>query len=62
MRKMLALATMALLALTMAIAAVGCGQKADETTTTDTTPPIETSMPDTGAMMDTTVMDTLAQH
>ena len=63
MRKFFALAMMALLALTIAFAAVGCGQKTDESsTTTETTPPVETSMPDTSAMMgDTTVMDTL-QH
>ena len=61
MRKMLALAMMALLALTIAFALLGCGKKSeDETSTTETTPPVETSMPDTGAMMgDTTVMDTL---
>ena len=64
MRKFFALAMMALLALTIAFAAVGCGQKTDESsTTTETTPPVETSMPDTGAMMgDTTVMDTTMQH
>ena len=62
MRKFLALAMMALLALTIAFAAVGCGQKTDETTTTETTPPVETSMPDTGMMGDTTVMDTTMQH
>ena len=63
MRKFFALAMMALLALTIAFAAVGCGQRTDETsTTTETTPPVETSMPDTGMMSDTTVMDTLMQH
>ena len=57
MRKIFALAMVALLALTVALAAVGCGQKAEETgsTTTETTPPMESTPMDT-TMMDTTNM------
>lgn len=58
MRKLFALAMVAMLSLTIALAAVSCGQKAEETPApaTETTPPAETSMPaDTGAMMDTTM-------
>ncbi len=49
MRKNFALAMVALLALTLALAAVGCGKKAEETTTT---PP--STMTDTTSMQDTT--------
>jgi hypothetical protein len=62
MRKYFALAMVGLLALTVAFAAVGCGQKAEEPaqTTTETTPPAETMssdsmMADTTAMTDTTM-------
>ena len=41
MRKNFALAMIAMLSLTIALAAVGCGQKKEETT--ETTPPVETS-------------------
>jgi len=59
MRKNLALAMVALLALTLALAAVGCAQKkAEETTTTPATTTDTTSM-----TQDTTTMkaDTTAQ-
>jgi len=56
MRKIFALAVIALLGLVLALAAVGCGQKAEETTT-ETTPPVET-MPDTSMMSDTSMADT----
>jgi hypothetical protein len=54
MRKLFALAMVAMLALTIALAAVGCS-KQESTTTTETTPPAEqTTMPaDTGAAADT---------
>ena len=53
MRKLFAFAMVALLSLTIALAAVGCGQKT-ETSTTESTPPAENTMPaDTGAMADT---------
>ena len=49
MRKLFALAMVAVLSLTIALAAVGCGQKSSETTTTESTPPAEQTMPaDTG--------------
>ena len=51
MRKLFALAMVAVLALTIALAVMGCGQKADQSTT-ETAPPAETStMADSGAAM-----------
>jgi hypothetical protein len=65
MRKILALGMVALLALVVAFAAVGCGQKTETSTTGETmTPPAETA-PDTSMMMpDTSAMmpDTSMQH
>ena len=59
-RKFFALILVALLAMTVALAAVGCGQKTEETSSTTETPAPETTMPmDTSVMMDTTVMDTM---
>ena len=63
MRKMFALAMVALLALTLAITVVGCGPKAEETstTTTETTPPAETTMPmDSTMHSDSAMSDTTA--
>jgi hypothetical protein len=62
MRKILALAMVALLALTVALAAVGCGKKTQESTQ-EMTPPPETA-PDTSMMMPDTSMtpDTSMQH
>jgi hypothetical protein len=62
MRKMFALAMVALLALTLAISVVGCGPKAEETTTTtETTPPAETTMPmDSTMHTDSAMSDTTA--
>ena len=60
MRKNFALAMVALLSLTLALAAVGCGKKAEETpAATETTPPAE-SMTDSsmGGMHDSTMADT----
>ncbi len=66
MRKTFALAMVALLALTLALFVMGCGKKTEETsssTSTETTPPAESSMPmdstmhgdsTGGAMADTT--------
>lgn len=70
MRKLFALAMTAILALTLAIAAVGCGQKAEETTpaATETTPPADMMTTDSTAMggsMDSTAAmssDTTAAH
>jgi hypothetical protein len=61
-RKLIALIMVALLALTVALAAVGCGQKSSETT--ETTPPPESGTmanPDSMAM-DSTGMDTTMHH
>lgn len=66
MRKLFALMMVSLLALTLAIAAVGCGQKAAEEApaTTETTPATETMPTDTTmGTMDTTMQaDTAAAH
>ena len=58
MRKLLALSTVALLALTLAIAALGCGQKAEEAPAATETPAESMSdssaaMTDSSAMMST---------
>ncbi|MEK7329435.1 MAG: hypothetical protein AAB290_06135 [Candidatus Eisenbacteria bacterium] len=58
MRKFVAMTMVALLALTLALAVVGCAQKAEETTTT----PAETSMPPAETMPDTAVADTSMGH
>jgi hypothetical protein len=61
MRKNLALAMVALLALTLALAAVGCAQKKAE----EVTPaPVENATDSTGMMQDTTAMapDTTVQQ
>ena len=55
MRKIFALAMVAVLSLTIAVAVMGCGKKAadDSTTTTTTTTTTETTTsPDSGAMAD----------
>jgi uncharacterized lipoprotein YehR (DUF1307 family) len=59
MRKLFALALVALLALTMALAVVGCGQKKEEpaATGTETAPPAETMSEST--MTDTAAADTM---
>jgi uncharacterized lipoprotein YehR (DUF1307 family) len=54
MRKMTALTMLALLALTTAFALMGCGQKSQETTTTEQAPPPETTMPES-TMTDTSM-------
>jgi len=63
MRKNFALAMVALLSLTLALAAVSCGQKkVEETpTTTETMPPADNMMTDS-TMMDSTMADTTMQH
>lgn len=57
MRKLFALAMVALLALGLSFAVVGCGQQAQEETAA---PPATETMasPDTSMMMDTTMADT----
>ena len=65
MRKMFALAMVALLALTLALTVVSCGQKTEEssTTSTETTPPAESSMPmDSTMHSDSAMADTSAHH
>lgn len=60
MRKFFATTLVALVALTMVLAAVGCGQQSEQSSTTETTP--ATEMPatmDTSSMMaDTSMADT----
>ena len=63
MRKILALVMVAMLSLTIALAAVGCGKKAEETpaSSMETTPPAETMPADTGMAgmsHDSTMADT----
>ncbi|MGH9197390.1 MAG: hypothetical protein ACRD1T_16820 [Acidimicrobiia bacterium] len=58
MRKVFALTMVALLAMTVALAAVGCGQRTEETTTE--TPPSE--MPMDTMMSDTMMADTAMTH
>lgn len=65
MRKLFALSMVALLALTLAIAALGCGQKAEETPAATETPAAGTmtdssaAMTDSGAVMQA---DSTAAH
>lgn len=64
MRKLLALSMVALLALTLAIAALGCGQKAEEAPATEA-PATETMMDSSAAMTDSSAMmstDSTAAH
>jgi hypothetical protein len=63
MRKIFALGMVAMLSLTIALAAVGCGKKADEApaTSTESAPPAETMPADTGMAgmsSDSTMADT----
>ena len=61
MRKLFALAMVAMLSLTIALAVMGCGKKADEASTEAATPPAESSMPaDSGAMMSDSGMSNMA--
>ena len=63
MRKILALAMVALLAMTFALAVVGCGQKAQESTTETTMPPPEAGIDTLGMPTDTSMVpDTTVQH
>ena len=53
MRKIFALAMVAVLSLTIGLAVMGCGKKTtDESTTTTTTTTETTTSPDSGAMAD----------
>ena len=56
MRKLVAVTMVALLALTLALVVVGCGQKAEDTSSTPETsmPPAETAMPES-TMADTSM-------
>lgn len=63
MRKNFALFLLALMALTLVFAAVGCGQKTTENTSSTETPPVENTMPADSMAMDTTAtMDTTMSH
>lgn len=60
MRKFFAMTLVALIALTMVLAAVGCGQKT-ESTTSESTPATQPSSMDSSSMMsDTSMADTSA--
>jgi hypothetical protein len=64
MRKLLALSMVALLALTLAIAALGCGKKAEEAPAATETP-AETMTDSSAAMTDSSAMmstDSTATH
>jgi predicted small lipoprotein YifL len=64
MRKMFALAMVALLALTLALSVAGCGKKAEETpaTSTETMPPADNSMMSDSTMhSDSAMADTSAK-
>ena len=58
MRKFFALTLVALVSLTMVLAAVGCGQKADESSTTTTTTTTTTETETTPVMSDSAMADT----
>ncbi|MCC6652184.1 MAG: hypothetical protein IT348_13610 [Candidatus Eisenbacteria bacterium] len=63
MRKISALSMVALLALTLAIAAMGCAQKAEEAPAATETPAATDTMMTEGAPADTAAMvDTMATH
>jgi hypothetical protein len=63
MRKLSALAVMSLLAMTVAVALVGCGgQQQPAETTTETAPPAETSMPPDTGMGGMGTSDTTMSH
>ena len=64
MRKNFALAVVALLSLTLALAALGCGQKTvEETPAPTTTTPPENMMSSDSTMMDSMMTDTSSmQH
>jgi len=63
MRKFVALALVALLSLTMAIAVVGCGSKEQEASQPEASPMSESgSMMDSSAMMDTSAMADTSMH
>jgi len=62
-RKNFALFLIALLALTLVVALVGCGQKTTENTTSSEPAPAENTMPADSMAMDTTAtMDTTMSH
>jgi len=63
MRKMFALAMVALLAMTFALTVMGCGQKAEETPAATETPTTDNSMSSEGMMnSDSAMADTSMAH
>lgn len=63
MRKMFALAMVALLALTLALTVVGCSQQSTETPAAESTPPAETTPPADNTMSsDSAMTDTTTAH
>lgn len=61
MRKLFATTLVALLALTMVLAAVGCGKKT-ETSTSESTPAMGQPSTDSSAMMSESTMTDTAMH
>jgi hypothetical protein len=63
MRKMFALAMVALLALTLAFSVVGCTKKTEESsTTTETMPPADNSMMSDSTMHSDSAMSDTTKH
>ena len=64
MRKMFALAMVALLALVLAMTAVGCGNKAEETpaTSESSMPPADAMSADSSMHSDSAMADTSTSH
>jgi uncharacterized lipoprotein NlpE involved in copper resistance len=62
MRKMFALAMVAMLALTLAFSLVGCAKKAEETPATESTPSAEGSMPSDSTMHSDSAMADTSMH
>lgn len=62
MRKLLALSTVALLALTLAIAAFGCAKKAEEPAATEAPATTDSTMTEAAPVDTAAAMDTTAAH
>lgn len=62
MRKFFAMTLVALVALTMVLAAVGCGQKTESTTSESTPAMGQPSMTDSSTMMSDTSMADTSMH
>ena len=62
MRKLFALAAMAVLALTLSLGTIGCAPKAEETPVQETTTTTTTTETVTETPVDTTMTDTTTTH